>query len=130
MARLTLQSNADPANPSEFTAEVSGARAMERMAISRRKFTCSAPLTCTPATRAPGPGLSSTCQEGISSKYGYTWTQPNIVSGDTGRRIYGSDYYQNLMLWIVPAAMDGHDLQKTTAGGQLINKVLDAGKPV
>ena len=75
-----------------------------------------------------GAEIIRTCQEGISAKYGYTWTQPNVVSGDTGRRIYGSDYYQNMMLWIVPAAMDGHDIQKTAAGGQLINKVLDAGK--
>jgi uncharacterized protein (DUF608 family) len=75
-----------------------------------------------------GAEIVRTCQEGISAKYGYTWTQPNVVSGDTGRRIYGSDYYQNMMLWIVPAAMDGHDIQKTAAGGQLIHKVLDAGK--
>lgn len=74
-----------------------------------------------------GNEIVRTCQEGISVKYGYTWTQPNVVDGDTGKRIYGSDYYQNMMLWIMPAAMDGHDLQKAAAGNRLIDRVLHAG---
>ena len=77
-----------------------------------------------------GVEIIRTCQEGISAKYGYTWMQPNVVSGDTGKRIYGSDYYQNMMLWIVPVAMDGQDLQKASRGGELIDKVLAAGKAV
>ncbi|HZZ38133.1 MAG TPA: GH116 family glycosyl-hydrolase [Acidobacteriaceae bacterium] len=78
--------------------------------------------------RATGTEIIRTCQEGISAKYGYTWTQPNVVSGDTGKRIYGSDYYQNMMLWIVPAALDGQDLKKAAQDGGLIAKVLRAGK--
>lgn len=77
-----------------------------------------------------GVEIIRTCQEGISAKYGYTWMQPNVVSGDTGKRIYGADYYQNMMLWIVPVAMDGQDLQKASRGGELIDKVLAAGKAV
>ena len=75
-----------------------------------------------------GAEIIRTCLEGISTKYGYTWIQPNIVSGDTGKRIYGSDYYQNMMLWAVPAAMDGHDLKKAVAGNRLVDKVINAGK--
>jgi uncharacterized protein (DUF608 family) len=75
-----------------------------------------------------GTEIIRTCQEGISAKYGYTWTQPNVVSGDTGRRIYGSDYYQNMMLWIVPAALDGQDVEAATSGAGFIDKVLNAGK--
>ena len=50
------------------------------------------------------------------------------MSGDTGRVIYGSDYYQNMMLWAVPAALDGHDIRRATAQGTLIDRVLRAGK--
>jgi uncharacterized protein (DUF608 family) len=77
-----------------------------------------------------GKEIVRTCLEGISVKEGYTWTQPNVVSGDTGKRIYGSDYYQNMMLWAVPAAIDGHDIRKAVAEGTLIDRVLRAGKKV
>jgi uncharacterized protein (DUF608 family) len=75
-----------------------------------------------------GAEIVRTCLEGISVAEGYTWTQPNVVSGDTGKVIYGSDYYQNMMLWAVPAALDGHDIRKATAKGTLIDRVLRAGK--
>jgi non-lysosomal glucosylceramidase len=77
-----------------------------------------------------GREIVRTCLEGISVAEGYTWTQPNVVSGDTGRVIYGSDYYQNMMLWAVPAALDGHDIEKATGKGSLVERVLKAGKTV
>lgn len=75
-----------------------------------------------------GQEIVRTCLEGISVTEGYTWTQPNVVSGDTGRVIYGSDYYQNMMLWAVPAALDGHSIREATAKDTLIDRVLRAGK--
>jgi uncharacterized protein (DUF608 family) len=75
-----------------------------------------------------GIRLVESCLEGISVKFGYTWTQPNVVSGDTGKRIYGSDYYQNMMLWAVPAAIDGHDINRAAANDGLIQRLLRAGK--
>jgi uncharacterized protein (DUF608 family) len=75
-----------------------------------------------------GSEIVRTCLEGISVAEGYTWTQPNVVSGDTGLVIYGSDYYQNMMLWAVPAALDGHDIHKASAKGGLIDRVIRAGK--
>jgi uncharacterized protein (DUF608 family) len=75
-----------------------------------------------------GRELVRSCLEGISVKYGYTWVQPNVVSGDTGKRIYGSDYYQNMMLWAVPAAMDDHDIRKAVSKGSLVDRVLIAAK--
>ncbi len=75
-----------------------------------------------------GMEIVRTCLEGISVAEGYTWTQPNVVSGDTGKVIYGSDYYQNMMLWAVPSALDGHDISKATASGSLVDRVLRAGR--
>jgi uncharacterized protein (DUF608 family) len=46
-----------------------------------------------------GLRLLKSCLEGITIKHGDLWNQPNIVSGDTGKRTYGSDYYQNMILW-------------------------------
>lgn len=77
-----------------------------------------------------GLKVVQSCLEGISVKYGYTWTQPNVVSGDTGKRIYGSDYYQNMILWAVPPAINGQDLASFTKSGGLVDRVITAGKKV
>ncbi len=68
------------------------------------------------------------CLEGISLIHGDTWNQPNTVSGDTGRRVFGSDYYQNMILWALPAAIAGHDLRSACADEGLVARVLKAGK--
>jgi uncharacterized protein (DUF608 family) len=80
--------------------------------------------------RDVGLHILKTCLEGISVKYGYTWTQPNVVSGNTGKRVYGADYYQNMILWAVPAALEGKSLKETTAPGSLVDRVIQAGKMV
>ena len=123
-ARLT----ADPANPSEFTAGGIWGQGYGAHGYFPPEVYMLGATYMYAGDKSTGTRIIQTCQEGISSKYGYTWTQPNIVSGDTGRRIYGSDYYQNLMLWIVPAAMDGHDLKSAVGAGRLIDKVLQAAK--
>lgn len=78
--------------------------------------------------RATGLKLVVSCLEGISVKYGYTWQQPNVVSGDTGKRVYGADYYQNMILWAVPAALDSKDIKAATSGGGLVDRVINAAR--
>ena len=73
-----------------------------------------------------GMKLAKSCMWGII-KYGYTWTQPNIVNGSTGKRVYGSDYYQNMILWSVPAAVERKDLKQASAPAGLMDKVIKAG---
>lgn len=74
-----------------------------------------------------GMRLAESCMYGIV-KYGYTWTQPNIVNGSTGKRVYGSDYYQNMILWSLPAAIEQKDLAQACAPGSLVDRVIAAGK--
>jgi uncharacterized protein (DUF608 family) len=58
---------------------------------------------------------------------GYTWNQPCIVQAATGKRISGYDYYQNLMLWALPAAVENVDLREACASGGLVDRVIKAG---
>ena len=74
-----------------------------------------------------GLELAKNCMHGIV-KWGYTWTQPNIVNGATGKRVYGSDYYQNLMLWAVPAAIQKADLCHACAPGSFVDRIIQAGR--
>ena len=54
------------------------------------------------------------------------WDLTNMVRGDTGQRLYGTDYYQNMMLWALPAAMEGKDLSGPCKPGGLVERVIRA----
>jgi len=61
---------------------------------------------------------------------GYTWDMPNIMRGDvdTGERTYGNDYYQDMMLWSLPAAIEGKDLSSAVKPGGLVYRVVRAAR--
>ncbi len=66
--------------------------------------------------KALGIELCRRCWENIA-RNGLTWDQPNIVQGDTGERMYGGDYYQNMLLWTIPAAIADQDIGSFCAPG-------------
>ena len=59
---------------------------------------------------------------------GYPWDMPNIMRGDkdTGERSYGNDYYQDMMLWSLPAALEQKDFSAPIQTGGLVDRVLRA----
>ncbi len=77
-----------------------------------------------------GVDLLYRCLENIHCQWGYTWDAPNIMRGDrdTGERIFGADYYQNMMLWFVPAALAGEDMSGPLKEKGLAREVLTAGQ--
>jgi uncharacterized protein (DUF608 family) len=56
----------------------------------------------------------------------HPWDMPNLVRGDTGERIFGTDYYQCMMLWALPAAMADTDLRGFCGRGGLIDRMIAA----
>ena len=64
--------------------------------------------------------------ENLVCRQGHPWDFPNMVRGDTGQRLFGTDYYQVMMLWALPAAMAGQDLAGPTRDGGLVDRVLKA----
>lgn len=70
------------------------------------------------------------CLHNIACTWGYTWDAPNYVRGDadTGERHFGADYYQNMMIWSIPAALANQDMTGPTKPGGLIHNVIQAGK--
>jgi uncharacterized protein (DUF608 family) len=68
--------------------------------------------------------------ETIVCRQGHGWDMPNIVRGDTGERVYGTDYYQSMMLWALPAAVAGTDIAGSCAPGGLVERVLQAGRQI
>jgi uncharacterized protein (DUF608 family) len=61
---------------------------------------------------------------------GYTWDMPNIMRGDvdTGERTFGNDYYQDMMLWSLPAAIDGRDFGSPSRPGGLVDRIRRAAR--
>jgi hypothetical protein len=55
---------------------------------------------------------------------------PNIMRGDadTGERTYGNDYYQDMMLWSLPAALEGKDFSAPMQHRGLVDRVLRAAR--
>lgn len=79
--------------------------------------------------REYGLQLLQRCLQNLA-QWGYVWDGVNIVRGDmdTGQRAFGADYYQDMMLWAVPAALTGDDMTNPCAPGGLVTRVLEAGK--
>ncbi len=67
----------------------------------------------------------------IVCKHGYTWDMPNIMRGDedTGERKFGNDYYQDMMLWSLPAAIKGADFGEPVRKGGLASRIISATRP-
>jgi len=59
---------------------------------------------------------------------GWLWDWPVVLDGNEGPRI-GFDYYQNLMLWSLPAAISGQDLKSPCLPGGLVERLIRAGNP-
>ncbi|MCR4413337.1 MAG: GH116 family glycosyl-hydrolase [Thermoguttaceae bacterium] len=78
-----------------------------------------------------GIEVARRCWENIVCRQGYTWDMPNIMRGDTdtGERTFGNDYYQNLMLWSLPAAVTGQDFAGPARPGGLVARIIRAARP-
>ena len=70
------------------------------------------------------------CMHNIVCRWGYMWDMLVITRGDvdTGQRAFGADYYQDMMLWGVPAAVAGQDLAAPCEPGGLVDRVIQAGR--
>jgi len=60
--------------------------------------------------------------------HGHPWDLPNMILGSTGERHFGTDYYQNLMLWAVPAALMKESLAEFSRQGGLADQIRNAAK--
>lgn len=61
---------------------------------------------------------------------GLGWDMPNLIRCDNGARTYGADYFQNMVLWGLPAALAGSDLTGPCQSGGLVDRILRAASPV
>jgi uncharacterized protein (DUF608 family) len=77
-----------------------------------------------------GTELARRMWQNVVCLQGYTWDVPNIMRGDadTGERVFGNDYYQDMILWSLPAAMGQQDVSAPCKPGGLVDRILQAAK--
>jgi uncharacterized protein (DUF608 family) len=61
-------------------------------------------------------------------RHRHPWDLTNMIRCDTGERTFGTDYYQNMMLWAVPAAVEGKDISYLVAKSGLVDRVIQASR--
>jgi uncharacterized protein (DUF608 family) len=61
---------------------------------------------------------------------GSEWNQPNILRGDNGLEVFGSHYDQNMMLWALPAALEGESIAAFCRPGGLVDRIIRAASKV
>ena len=76
---------------------------------------------------ALGLDLSRRVMDDVIRVQGHPWDLPNMIRIDDGKRFYGTDYYQNMMLWALPAAIAGNDITGPCKSGGLVDRVIKAG---
>jgi uncharacterized protein (DUF608 family) len=78
-----------------------------------------------------GLELARKAWHNIVCRQGYTWDMPNIMRGDvdTGERVFGNDYYQDMMLWSLPAALAGQTVNGPCKPGGLVDRIIKAARP-
>jgi uncharacterized protein (DUF608 family) len=77
--------------------------------------------------RQTGLAIAERCWANLT-RNGLTWDQPNLLDASTGQPIYGNDYYQNLIVWTLPATLAGVALGEVAEAPTVIRSVLDAAR--
>ncbi|MFX0102322.1 MAG: GH116 family glycosyl hydrolase, partial [Candidatus Hodarchaeota archaeon] len=75
-----------------------------------------------------GMDLAHRIMKSLIVENGCSWDSLILINCLTGQRIYGNDYYQNLILWTLPAALQKKDIGSFCEPGGLIARILEAGK--
>jgi uncharacterized protein (DUF608 family) len=57
-----------------------------------------------------------------------TWNGMLVIRGGDASFVWGMEYYQNLMLWCLPAAIESTDLAGACRKGGLVDRILEAAK--
>lgn len=75
-----------------------------------------------------GMELARNVYANIVLKQKLLWDMPNILRGDNGIRVYGTDYSQMMIAWMLPAALAGEDLAGPCRPGALVHRILEAAR--
>ena len=79
--------------------------------------------------RETGLKIIERCVRNSFIKQGIGWDQTNMLHASAGGvRTVGSDYYQNTIIWAIPAALKGQTLDELYQKAGLVSQMITAAK--
>lgn len=75
-----------------------------------------------------GLDLARRTMENLVLRQRIPFDLPNQIKCSTGERSFGTDYYQNLILWALPTALEGLDISEVNREGSFIDRIIRAGQ--
>ena len=75
-----------------------------------------------------GLELARRCMHEIICVQGKSFNSPNLIRGDKTQSTFGNDYYQMLMIWGLPAVIEGKSLEEYGEKGGFIVDIIEAAK--
>lgn len=75
-----------------------------------------------------GTDLAFRALDNLFRRQGHAWDLPNMVQGETCERYFGTDYFQNLALWALPAAIHQKPIASLWAPDGLVARALEAAR--
>jgi uncharacterized protein (DUF608 family) len=59
---------------------------------------------------------------------GFAWDMPNTIATETGQHVHGNDFDQMMIVWALPVAIMRQSIAEFSAPGNLIERIIKAGK--
>jgi len=75
-----------------------------------------------------GMELARRCMHEIICVQGKSFNSPNLIRGDKTESTFGNDYYQMLMIWGLPAVIEGKSLEEYGKKDSFISDIIEAAK--
>jgi uncharacterized protein (DUF608 family) len=75
--------------------------------------------------RDDGMEIARRMMEAIVLRDAAGWEMPNILDAE-GKVLHGDDFYQMMILWSLPLALQGHGIHEASAPGNLVSRILAA----
>jgi hypothetical protein len=79
-------------------------------------------------SRDAGLDLAERTARGLLIENRASWDSILLFQGDDADLLWGADYYQNMMLWCLPAAIAGSDLTGPCQPGGLVARIVHAAQ--
>lgn len=73
--------------------------------------------------RDDGLEIARRMMDAIVLKDAAGWELPNILDAE-GKVLHGDDFYQMMILWSLPLALQGHGIREASAPGNLVSRIL------
>ena len=86
---------------------------------------CLAATLAYESRRPQGKEIAERMMRAIVLQDGLGWELPNILDVN-GRAIHGDDFYQLMILWSLPLALEGQGIREACAPGSLVDRILAA----